>query len=136
MTNLKSLIIHQIRSVYEDVRIYDEPVKQGLRTPAFLVLFFNNQQERLLGKSVSKTYSVNVTYFPSTEDIRHECDEVLQTFHTEFRYIADKYHVHEMAGSVSDDVLVITFNVNALLREVVEGEKMQELGVVNVDKKD
>ena len=134
--NLKSLIIKQIKAVYGPLKVYDEPVKQGLKTPAFLVLFFNRKQQRLLRGSVERIYSVNVTYFPSTENKQNECDEVLEQFENEFQYIADKFHVHSLEGSVSDDVLVITFEVRALLRVVVERTKMQYLGGVSVDKKD
>lgn len=135
VTNLKALIIQQIRDVFGNVKVYDEPIKQGLQTPAFLVLIFNNLQERLLKNNVSRTYSINVTYFPSTEDKRYECDEVLETFQTEFRYISNKYHVHNIEGAMSDDVLVITLNVNALLVEKVDGIKMNELGGVLVDER-
>ncbi|WP_342538330.1 DUF6838 family protein [Sporosarcina sp. FSL K6-1540] len=133
VNNLKSLIIRQIKEVSGNVKVYDEPVRQGLVTPAFLVLIFNNHQELQLAKSVKRTYSINVTYFPSTKDIRSECDDVFELFQTEFRYIADKHHVHEIEGVVSDDVLVITFTVQALLREVVDGTKMQTLGGVTVE---
>ena len=134
VANLKSLIIQQIKQVYGPVKVYDEPVRQGLVTPAFLVLIFNNHQERQLASRVARSYSFNVNYFPTTKDIRTECDEVLEVFQTEFTRIADKYHVHEIEGAVSDDVLVITFTVKALLREVAGGTKMQTFGGVTIDK--
>lgn len=135
VTNLKALIIQQIRDVFGNVKVYDEPIKQGLQTPAFLVLIFNNLQERQLGRRLSRTYSINVTYFPSADDKRFECDGILETFQTEFIRIADKFHVHNIEGVMSDDVLVITFNVNALLVEKVDGIKMNELGGVTVDER-
>lgn len=134
--NLKSLIIAQIKEVFGPLKVYDEDVKQGLVTPSFSIRLFNQHQERKFWKSVERTYSVNVNYFPETEDIRYECDEILETFQTEFRYISNKHHVHEIEGIISDGVLVITFNVKALLREAVEGTKMQDLGGITVDKKD
>ncbi|TCJ01495.1 phage tail terminator family protein [Cytobacillus praedii] len=136
VNNLKSLIIQQIKRVFGNVKVYDEPVKQGLVTPAFLVLIFNSLQERKLAKQVSRTISINVSYFPKTKDIRSECDDVFQTFQDEFRYISKKYHIHSLEGTVEDDVLIITFNVNVLLQELVEETKMQTLGGVNIDNKD
>ncbi|MCJ8008903.1 DUF6838 family protein [Lederbergia wuyishanensis] len=132
VANLKSLIIDQIRTVFGNVKVYDEPVKQGLMTPAFQLLIFNSHGQRALGNQESRTISFNVNYYPESEDIRNECDGILETFQNEFKYIANKYHVHEIEGSVSDDVLVITFSVNALLTEKVEGTKMKELGGVTV----
>lgn len=135
VNNLKSLIVQQIKQVYGNVKVYDEPIRQGLITPAFLVLIFNNMQEKLLGKQVARTYSINVTYFPQTEDRRSECDLVLETFQTEFQRIADVYHTREIEGQMVDDVLVITFTIKALLREVVIETAMQSLGGVTVDQK-
>lgn len=133
VNDLKSLIIRQLKQVYGNLKVYDEPVKQGLITPAFLVLIFNNLQERELARRVSRTISINVTYFPSTKDIRSECDGVFETFQNEFQYIGSKYHVNSLEGVVEDDVLVITFSVKDLLREIVNETKMQTLGGVNID---
>lgn len=127
VTNLKSLIIRQIKEVYGNLKVYDEPVRQGLKAPAFLVLIINNSQERKLGRNSKRTYTINVTYFPSTEDRRGECDEVLETFQNEFRYIGNQYHAHEIEGGVVDEVLVITFDVNSLVRQVVDETLMQTL---------
>ena len=127
VTNLKSLIIQQIKSVYGPLKVYDEPIKQGLVTPAFLVLIFNNHQKRQLAKRSKRTYSFNVTYFPETDDKRSECDAVFETFQNEFRYIDNQYHVHEVEGVVSDDVLVITFDIKTIVKEVGPETKMQTL---------
>lgn len=135
VANLKSLIIRQIKEVFGNLKVYDEPVKQGLITPAFLVLVFNNHQQKQLAKNVRRTISININYYPSTEDIRSECDHVLELFQNKFQRIADKYHVHEVEGTVEDDVLVITFSVKTLLREVAAGTSMQTLGGVTIGKK-
>lgn len=132
---LKALIIHQLKDVFNNIRVYDEPVKQGLTTPAFQLLIIDTHGERLMAKYSSRSYSFNINYYPDTEDKRNECDEILDQFITEFKYIADQHHVHEIDGTVSDDVLVITFDVKVLLREVEDGITMQELGGVSVDEK-
>lgn len=127
VAKLKSLIIQQIKAVYGPLKVYDEPIKQGLITPAFLVLIFNNDQERQLGKRSKRTYSFNVTYFPKTADKRSECDEVLETFMNEFRYIGNQHHIHGVEGEVVDDVLVITFNIKTIVEEIVDETLMQTL---------
>lgn len=130
VTNLKYLIIQQIKAVFGNtIKIYDEPVRQGLKVPAFQILIADNTQKTGLNV-VHRTYTINVNYFPlSLDERRSECDGVLEAFQTAFRLIGNKYHAHEIEGSMSDDVLVITFNVKVLLREVVDGIKMQTLEV-------
>lgn len=136
VANLKSLIIKQIRDVFGNMQVYDEPVQQGLVTPSFQMLIIDTTQQTGL-KVVERTYKVNVNYFPSSIDERRgECDTVLETFQTNFRVIGNKHHAHNIDGNITDDVLVMTFNVRMLLKEVKTGTVMQNLGGVAVEIKD
>lgn len=137
VTNLKSLIIQQIKAVFGNtIKIFDEPVRQGLKVPAFQVLIVDNTQKTGLNV-VHRTYTINLNYFPlSLDERRSECDGVLETFQTAFRLIGGKHHAHEIEGSISDDVLVITFDLRLLLKDVVTGDVMNTLGGVTVEFKD
>lgn len=133
---IKTLIIQQMKEVFGNVKVYDEKVKQGLQTPAFLVRMIQSEQERKIKGQVWRTYSWNVVYFPQSTEVDSECDDVFETFQTEFQYIANKYHVHRLEGTKQDDVLVITFDVSAHLQEVTTETKMQTLGGVWIGKAD
>ncbi|MHA6258353.1 phage tail terminator family protein [Sporosarcina sp. CAU 1771] len=136
MNNLKSLMIARIRNVFGELKVYDEPVQQGLVTPSFQMLLVDTTQNTGLNM-VERTYTVNINYFPlSIDERRTECDGVLETFQTNFRMIGNKHHVHNIEGSMNDDVLVITFNIRALLKEVNTGDKMNTLGGVTIETKD
>ncbi|WP_342505624.1 DUF6838 family protein [Sporosarcina sp. FSL K6-2383] len=133
MNNLKSLIIQQIKSVFgSTIKVYDEEVKQGLKVPSFQFLIADNSQTT--GLNVVKRNPVfNVNYFPkSLNERRTECDEVLETFQNEFRLIGGKHYAYEIEGKMSDGVLVITFGLRLLLKEVVTGTPMTTLGGVTV----
>lgn len=127
---IKTLIIQQIKQVFGNIKVYDEKVKQGLQTPAFLVRIIRSGQERKVKGQVQRSYSFNVVYFPQSTEVDTECDDVFETFQTEFQYIANKYHVYRLDGVKQDDVLVITFDVSARLQEVMDETKMQTLGGV------
>lgn len=129
VTELKTLIIQQIKQVFGvEITVYDEPVRQGLKTPAFLVLIINDSQERKLGAMSQRDYAVNVTYYPSdTRNVHSECDKVSQTFKDEFRYIGNKFHVHKLNAEKVDGTLVLTFNVRMLVKEIFDETKMQTL---------
>ncbi|MCX8045508.1 MAG: hypothetical protein N3A70_01325 [Anoxybacillus gonensis] len=127
---IKTLIIQQMKEVFGNVKVYDEKVKQGLQTPAFLVRMIQSEQERKVKGQVWRTYSWNVVYFPQSMEVDAECDNVFETFQSEFQYIANKYHVHRLEGTKEDDVLVITFDVSARLQEQTDETKMQTLGGV------
>ncbi|AWO74969.1 MULTISPECIES: phage tail terminator family protein [Geobacillus] len=129
---IKTLIIQQIKQVFGNVKVYDEKIKQGLQTPAFLVRIIQSDQERKIKRQVWRSYSFNVVYFPQSTEIDAECDDVFETFQNEFQYIANRYHVHRLEGTKEDDVLVITFAVSVRLQEKTDETKMQTLGGVEV----
>lgn len=127
--NLKTLIIRQIKEVFgQKVKVYDEPVKQGLETPSFIVLIVEDESVRKLGKASEWEFFVNVTYFPESEtETFTECDKVSQIFKENFRYIGDKFHVNRLKASKSDSTLVITFAVKKQVFEILEDTKMGSL---------
>lgn len=128
---LKSLVIKQIKTVFPTVkRIYDEPVRQGLIVPAFLVLIIIDRQEKKLGRRMDQEFFFAVTYFPSDERVFYtEADQISFEFKTNFRYIANRFHVHEIESNKEDNTLIITFKVRATLEEILEEVKMQTLEV-------
>ena len=128
VTNLKTLIIQQIKSVFPSAKVYDEPVQQGLQTPAFLVLIISDSQERKLGATSEWEYVVNITYFPSdSRNTYSESDDVSRAFKMNFRYIGNQFHANKLTAEKHDGTLVITFNVKKLVREVFDGTKMRTL---------
>lgn len=128
MDNLKTLIIQQLKQGFGGITVYDEPIRQGLKTPAFLVLIISDSQERKSKNTSAWEFTVNITYFPS--DARNsysECDVVSQTFKENFRYIGNQFHVNKLEAVKHDGTLVITFNVKKLIREIYDEVKMQTL---------
>lgn len=126
-TNLKALIIQQIKEVFGKT-VYDEPVRQGLKTPAFLVLIVSDSQERKLWNLSEREYLINVTYFPEDERNAYtENDQVSETFKDNFRYIANQFHVNRLETEKHDSTLVITFSVRYLVKEIIEETKMGQL---------
>lgn len=134
--DLKSLIIKQLKTVFPTVsKVYDEPVRQGLKVPAFLVLIINDRQEKKLGRRMDQEFFFAITYFPSDELVFYtEADKVSFTFKTNFRYIANRFHVHEIETTKEDNTLIITFKVKATLEEIIEEVKMRTLEVQQIVK--
>ena len=127
VNDLKTLIIQQIRDVF-NTKVYDEPIKQGLETPAFLVLIISDSQTRKLWRVSERDYLVNVTYFPEDERNSYtERDSVSQLFKDNFRYIGDRFLVNRLEAEKHDGALVITFTVRHLVKEVISSDTMERL---------
>ena len=133
---IKSLVIKQLKTVFPTVsKVYDEPVQQGLKTPAFLVLVINNHQERKLNRNMVREYTFSIVYFPLNErEYNAECDSVNEIFNTHFRYLANRFHVFNVDGVKEDRTLILTFSIKASLVEVLEEIKMQKLEVQQIVK--
>lgn len=132
---LKSLVIGQIKGLFPSTKVYDEPVRQGLKVPAFLVLIINDRQEKKLGRRMDQEFFFAVTYFPSNEKVFYtESDQVSFAFKTNFRYIANRFHVQEIEATKEDNTLIITFKVKAILEEIIAEVKMRTLEVQQIVK--
>lgn len=128
VTDLKALIIQQLKQVFGEIAVYDEPIRQGLKTPAFLVLIVNDSQERKLWNLSEWQFLVNITYFPADERNAYtENDKVSQTFKENFRYIGNQFHVNRLEADKHEGTLLITFSVRKLVREIEVETKMQQL---------
>lgn len=133
---IKTLAIRQIRFLYPSIKVYDKPVKQGLKVPAFLVRIFNVHQERGMTHQANRTYSFSMVYFPATDDIDEECLNVLEVVQNNFKYLADRFHVHEIEGEIVDETLVMKYQVKARLHDILEEVKMRTLEGVDFDTRD
>ena len=123
----------QIRTLFPLMKVYDKSIKQGLKVPAFLIRIFNVHQERGMKYQANRTYSFSMVYFPSTDDIDEECLNVLEVVQNNFKYLADRFHVHEIDGGIVDETLVIKYQVKACLHDILEEVKMRTLEGVNFD---
>lgn len=128
---IKMLIINQLKSTFPGKKVYDEDVQQGLITPAFILRLLQNHQERKLGNQMEREYSFVITFFPLNEREYHsECDAVNEAFNSEFRYIANRFHVFNIDGEKIDRTLVLTFSVKVRLIDVEHGVSFQTLEVL------
>lgn len=133
---IKTLAIMQLRSLYPDnnqYQIYNKPVKQDLKLPAFLVRIINVHQERSMKNQVIRTYSFSIVYLPSTDEIDDECLNVLEVIQNNFKYLADSFQIHEIEGEIVNETLMINFQVKARLYDSQEEAKMKTLEGVGFD---
>ena len=61
----------------DDYEIYTEDVEQGLEEPCFSILCLNPTIEQFLGNRYFRSNQFCIHYFPSSNDKRFECNEVM-----------------------------------------------------------
>ncbi len=93
--------------------IYTESIAQGLTEPCFSILCLNPTINQVLGRRYFRRNQFCIHYFPSSDDKRSECHEVIERLISALEMITvdgDQCRGTEMHSEVIDDVL--SFFVN------------------------
>lgn len=109
----------------EGYEIHMEEIRQGLKTPCFFIVSLNPTAELFLGKRYFKTNNFCIQYFPQSDKIRRECNEVAERMNWCLEYITvsgDKCRGTKMHHEVVDDILNFFVNYDFFVykREVSE----------------
>lgn len=56
----------------DEVKIYSEEVKQGLKCPCFMINVLRVTQKRLVGMRRERTHSLDVQFFPSGDEVANQ----------------------------------------------------------------
>ena len=118
----------------DDYDIYTESVEQGLNEPCFII----SESDRLYGQFLSNRYKETnlflIQYFPATENIRQECNNVAQRLEQCLEVIGDEVSFRirgsSMNSQIVDDILNFSVNYNFFtVNTTKELSNMEELEV-------
>lgn len=109
--------------------IYTESIKQGLKEPCFSLVCLNPTIKQFLGKRYFRTNQFCIHYFPSSNEKRSECYEVMEKLHSALEYITvdgDLIRGTEMHCEFVDDVLNFFVNFDMFVYKKDDGEESME----------
>ena len=114
MDNVKRLLIAQLRERFSETEVYDEPVKQGLSLPCFIINAKKATHTRLVGDQMLTHLFLFLTYYPrDSEDKRAEMEGVMAEFYSgAWKYLQGKHHIHNLDMEHNDEVLTISFTID------------------------
>ena len=118
--------------------IYTESIKQGLNVPCFSILCLNPTLEQVLGKRYFRTNQFCIHYFPSSKEVRSECNSVAERLFGALEYITvggDTIRGTEMHCELVDDVLSFFVNYDMYVYKDVVTEEPMETFEYNTDVK-
>ena len=127
--NLKALIIQQLKTVF-NVKVYDEPIQQGLSTPCFIVAVKGVSRKRLVNQNDKQVFMVQVEYYTHNTQTRlADFERVEQVFYSDqFRYLGDKqYPIQELSVEYDSEVLIVSFFITRYVRWRYDDIKMNDL---------
>ena len=122
----------------DDYEIYTESIEQGLKEPCFSVLCLNPTTEQFLGKKYFRTNQFCIHYFPSSEEKKSECYNVIEKLTDILELInvdGALMRGTDMKSEIIDDVLSFFVNYDMYVYKQTESEPMMENVVHNTDMK-
>jgi len=119
----------------DDIEIYKEQVKQGLKEPCFIISCINLVSIPIVGERYLRQALFSVNYFPkSGTDAKVECLDVQDTLCIALEYIDAGDGLLRgtgMSGQIVDGVLVFTVNYDMYVRKDIEREPMETIKITH-----
>lgn len=121
-----------------DYEIYTEQVKQGLKEPCFFITSINPNIDHELASRYSYNCKFAIDYFPKTDDVKNECNNVwFRLFDAlEIIEVRDgnnencKLRGTKINSTIADNILHFFVNYNHQFFKIKDNEnseKMEEL---------
>jgi hypothetical protein len=134
-------ICKKLRETFgEQVKIYTEPVKQGLSEPCFFIQLVNPSSVQLLGRRYLRENLFCIQYFPeNTDETNAECLAVLDELYSALEYIGFDGGLQrgiKMRGEISEGVLNFFVNYNFIAVKGYDPPAMEKAQEINVRIKD
>lgn len=117
-------------------RIYMEEVKQDLEEPCFFISCINPSKRLFRGKCYFRQNLFCIQYFPETEKVRQECNEVMERLYDclEYIFLPDKekpVRGTQMNGEIIDNVLNFFVDYNFFTYKTEQEEGMETMVIKN-----
>lgn len=129
-------IVAALRSSFPEVaRVYTEQVRQGLKTPCFIVRMINHANEPRLGTRCRRTSIFSVQYIPKTStDENRQLYDVNDRLYSALEYItADSglYRGTNMSGQCTDGILTFLVSFCTFVKTEPSYNPMEQLKLKN-----
>ena len=122
-------------------RIYMEEIKQDLEEPCFFISCINPSKKLFVGKRYSRRNLFCIQYFPETENVRQECNAVMERLYNCLEYIflpngEKPVRGTQMNGEIIENVLSFFVNYDFFTYNTKLEEPMETMVIKNDTKND
>lgn len=127
-------------SIFEEFgkgyEIYTEKIEQGLNEPCFLISSLSQSSKQFFSSRYKKDNLFSIQYFPSTDEIKAECNDVAERLNNCLEWInvdGDLIRGTNINSQMTDDVLhaSVTYNYFAVSKPKDGIDAMSEYSVQN-----
>lgn len=126
-------ICEVLAEAFPSITIYTEQVKQGLKTPCFIISCVNPSNKHVRAERYRRNNLFSVQYIPQSGlDAKAECCIVLDALYQSLEYInisGDLTRGTGMSAEFTDGVLTFFVNYNMFVRRKNQKDLMETLTV-------
>lgn len=117
-------------------KIYMEQVKQDLRESCFFISCINSSRKLFAGKRYLNQNMFCVQYFPQTENVYQECNQIMERLYDCLEYIflsAEEKTLRgtQMNGKIVENILNFFVNYDFFTYKAGERETMEAIAIKN-----
>lgn len=118
----------------DDYEIHMEEIKQGLEEPCFFIQCLNPGMEQFLGKRYFRQNLFCIQYFPKSDEVVRECNDVAEAMYFCLEYITCKGDDKPIRGTkmhheLVNGVLNFFVNYDLFVYKTEEKVNMEELEI-------
>lgn len=107
----------------DDYEIYTELSTQDLRPPCFAIKCIQAEDKHYINNRYQKEYQFIIRYFPNSDEINKECNEVAEGLFACLELIGgNKYRSSDMSSKLIDEVLQFEVNYDFFALKSVQQE--------------
>lgn len=126
INSIKQAIVNKLLELHPGYTIYDEDVPQNFKSKSFLITLIEQDYNKRMNAKYKSLLSFDVAYFSDkgVTEIKNDCQTVQLGLLRNFDLI-NKYRLLNKQGSITDNVLHVTFDINYSELVVDVGVPMQ-----------
>ncbi len=117
LDTLSTALIRKLKETFPGVKVYDEPIQQGMETPCFNIKANRINTDRQVNNAVDVAVFYFITYTPGDSlDKRTEMQGMVWTIlnSKRWKYLGEFAHINYLKTSHNDEVMTISFEVKIL----------------------
>ncbi|MGO4938601.1 phage tail terminator family protein [Fundicoccus sp. Sow4_D5] len=111
---LSTALILKLKETFPGIKVYDEPIQQGMETPCLNIKANRINTDRQVNNAVDVAVFYFITYTPGDSlDKRTEMNGMVWTIlnSKRWKYLGDFAHINYLKANHNDEVMTISFEV-------------------------
>lgn len=131
--NVIDIIAATLKREYPDIRVYDEAVPQGFKTPSFFIWTISSGHERVIGRRYRREYKMAVRYFGNgNTELNAMAAELFDVLEYP-EYSGVKLHGRRRNYIINDNVLHFFLDITMYLDRLPENTPEMEAIKINTN---